>query len=488
MSTEITTLRNGLRIVTDRMSSVETVAVGVWVAAGTRHETADINGISHLLEHMAFKGTKRRTAQTIAEEMDNVGGQLNAYTSRDHTAYFAKVLKEDMALAVDILADILLNPTMDEVELEREQHVVVQEINQADDTPDDIIFDHFQATAYPDQPMGWPVLGKEKIVRAITSERLKTYLTSNYAADTMVISAAGAVDHKAFVRLVEDAFGDLPERAKVSELPGRYDGGDFREVRKLEQVHLVLGFSGVPFEDKDFYNLSALSTLLGEGLSSRLFQEIREKRGLAYTVYSSAQSFSDTGLFSIYLGTGPSDVPKLIPVLCDEVKKMVDGVTADEVKRARGRRGFEMLNRLQHNTKIEVRIHDGDFPEEKGVDAKLVRLARNLNAKLFTNDHNLAKVAGLQSVACVNLHEVGLLMKAALIPGEPIQIKITREGREKGQGIGYLSDGTMVVVNNGQAHIGEIVEAKVLSTVQTGAGVLVFAEIHNEHHTEHIAK
>jgi predicted Zn-dependent peptidase len=347
MSTEITTLRNGLRIVTDRMSSVETVAVGVWVAAGTRHETADINGISHLLEHMAFKGTKRRTAQTIAEEMDNVGGQLNAYTSRDHTAYFAKVLKEDMALAVDILADILLNPTMDEVELEREQHVVVQEINQADDTPDDIIFDHFQATAYPDQPMGWPVLGKEKIVRAITSERLKTYLTSNYAADTMVISAAGAVDHKAFVRLVEDAFGDLPERAKVSELPGRYDGGDFREVRKLEQVHLVLGFSGVPFEDKDFYNLSALSTLLGEGLSSRLFQEIREKRGLAYTVYSSAQSFSDTGLFSIYLGTGPSDVPKLIPVLCDEVKKMVDGVTADEVKRARAQIKAGLLMSLE---------------------------------------------------------------------------------------------------------------------------------------------
>src|SRR3954466_11760863 len=193
MSVEVTTLPNGLRIVTDTMTSVETVAMGVWVSAGTRHETAEINGISHLLEHMAFKGTKRRTAQAIAEEMDNVGGQLNAYTSRDHTAYFAKVLKEDVALAVDILADILLNPTMEKDELEREQHVVVQEINQADDTPDDIIFDHFQATAFPDQPMGWPVLGKEAIVRAITPERLKAYLQANYAADTMVISAAGAL-------------------------------------------------------------------------------------------------------------------------------------------------------------------------------------------------------------------------------------------------------------------------------------------------------
>lgn len=158
-----------------------------------------------------------------------------------------------------------------------------------------------------------------------------------------------------------------------------------------------------------------------------------------------------------------------------ELQQIAD--SADDVKRARGRRGFEVLNRLQHNTKIEVRIHDGDFPEEKGVDTKLVRLARNLNAKLFTNDHNLAKVAGLQSVICVNLHEVGVLMKAALIPGEPVQIKIIREGREKGQGIGYLPDGTMVVVNNGQAHVGQVVEAKVLSTVQTGAGVLVFAEI-----------
>ena len=229
MSVEVTVLPNGLRVVTDRMDSVETIAVGAWVAAGTRHETADVNGISHLLEHMAFKGTARRTAQGIAEEMDNVGGQLNAYTSRDHTAYFAKVLKEDTGLAVDILSDILLNSTMDSEELAREQHVVVQEIYQADDTPDDIIFDHFQATAYPDQPMGWPVLGSEGIVRSITSERLRRYMSDNYAADTMVISAAGNVDHDKFVRMVESTFAALPTRAKISELPSHYNGGDFRQ-------------------------------------------------------------------------------------------------------------------------------------------------------------------------------------------------------------------------------------------------------------------
>src|ERR1700754_771022 len=206
MAAEITTLSNGLRVVTDPMTSVESTAVGVWVAAGTRHETAEVNGISHLLEHMAFKGTTKRSVQQIAEEMDNVGGQLNAYTSRDHTAYYAKVLKEDLGLAVDILADILLNSTMDGEELAREQHVVVQEINQADDTPDDIIFDHFQAAAFPDQPLGWPVLGREDIVRAVTPDRLRTYMGVNYAADNMVASASGAVDHDTFVKVIESAF------------------------------------------------------------------------------------------------------------------------------------------------------------------------------------------------------------------------------------------------------------------------------------------
>ncbi len=347
MTVRVTTLANGLRVATDTMTSVETVAVGVWVAAGTRHETADINGISHLLEHMAFKGTARRTAQMIAEEMDNVGGQLNAYTSRDHTAYYAKVLKEDLALAVDILSDILLNSSMDAEELAREQHVVVQEINQADDTPDDIIFDHFQAAAFPEQPMGWPVLGREEIVRAVTPERLRAYMATNYAADNMVASASGAVDHDTFVALVERAFAALPRRSAVSEKAATYTGGDFRQGRDLEQIHVVLGYGGVAHADPDFYNLGALSTLLGEGMSSRLFQEVREKRGLAYSVFSTTQSFSDAGLFSIYLGTGKGDIKKLVPVLKDEIRKVTESVTEDEVKRARAQIKSGLLMSLE---------------------------------------------------------------------------------------------------------------------------------------------
>jgi predicted Zn-dependent peptidase len=347
MSVQYTTLSSGLRVVTDPMDSVETVATGVWVGAGTRHETEGVNGISHLLEHMAFKGTARRNAQGIAEEMDNVGGQLNAYTSRDHTAYYSKVLKEDTTLAVDILTDILLNPAMDEEELAREQYVVVQEIYQAIDTPDDIIFDHFQAAAFPEQPMGWPVLGREAIVKSITSQGLKAYMTDHYAADAMVVSASGAMDHDSFVSEVEKAFAGLPRKTQVKELPGHYAGGDFRERRSLEQVHIVLGFNGVSFDDADFYNIAALSTLLGEGMSSRLFQEIREKRGLAYTVFSTAQSFSDAGLFSIYTGTGREDVTKLIPVLCDEIKKTTEKVTDAEVARARAQLKAGILMSLE---------------------------------------------------------------------------------------------------------------------------------------------
>ncbi len=407
MSVQFTTLPSGLRVITDPMDSVETVATGVWVGAGTRHESKDVNGISHLLEHMAFKGTARRSAQDIAEEMDNVGGQLNAYTSRDHTAYYAKVLKDDTSLAVDILTDILLHPTMDEDELAREQYVVVQEIYQAIDTPDDIIFDHFQATAFPDQPMGWPVLGEEAVVKSITSESLKTYMKNHYAADSMVVSASGAIDHDAFVSVVEKAFADLPANTKVQEPPGHYAGGDFRERRDLEQVHIVLGFNGVSFDDDDFYNTAALSTLLGEGMSSRLFQEIREKRGLAYSVFSTAQSFSDTGLFSIYTGTGRADVPKLVPVLCDEIKKVTDKISDAEVARARAQLKAGLLMSLespstrcaQRARQILVYGRPLDIEEVieriESVDAQGITAAAQ---RLFTGTPTLAALGNIESL------------------------------------------------------------------------------------------
>lgn len=335
MSISVTTLPNGLRVMTDRMTTVETVSLGAWVDVGTRHEPVEINGISHLLEHMAFKGTQRRSAAAIAEEIENVGGHLNAYTSRENTAYYAKVLKEDSALAVDLIADILQHSVFDAEELAREQSVVVQEINQAEDTPDDIVFDHFQATAYPDQAMGRAVLGTPDRVRAITRDTLSRFMRDTYSTGSMVLAAAGNIDHETFVGLVEQQFTALPQTAPVQPEAARYRGGDFRVDKDLEQLHLLVGFDGVAYEHPLFYASAVLSTLLGGGMSSRLFQEIREKRGLAYSVYTYTSSYTDGGLFGIYAGTGEDEAAELVPVLCREVRRVLDGVTPAELARAR---------------------------------------------------------------------------------------------------------------------------------------------------------
>ena len=345
-----TTLASGLKVVTDPMDTVETASLGVWVDAGTRHEPAAVNGVSHLLEHMAFKGTERRSAQDIAEEMDACGGHLNAYTARDHTAYYAKVLKEDAGLALDIISDILQHSTLDAEELAREQAVVVQEINQAIDTPDDIIFDHFQETAYPDQPLGRAVLGTEDLVRSMGRSTVLDYMRGHYSAPRMVLSASGRIDHDQLVEAAEKAFAELPPPMEALTQGAVYRGGDFREERDLEQVHVVVGFDGVAYDDPDYYTASVLSTLLGGGMSSRLFQEVREKRGLVYSIYSFASSYSDGGLFGVYAGTGEDEVAELIPVMCDEIVKVGGGVRDAEVQRARAQLKASILMSLESTT------------------------------------------------------------------------------------------------------------------------------------------
>ena len=328
-------LPGGLRLVTHRMDSVETVSLGVWVNVGTRHETPQINGISHLLEHMAFKGTERRSARAIAEEIENVGGHLNAYTSREFTAYHATVLKSDVGVAVDIVADILLKSVFDEEELARERAVIVQEIGQANDTPDDVIFDRFQETAFPDQPVGRPVLGTVDVVSTVPRSALLDYLATHYTAPRMVFAAAGNLDHDEMVDVVTRAFDGLTTTSGRAIEPAVYGGGDYRLTRDLEQVHVVLGFEGLKYEDPDYYALSVLSTLLGGGMSSRLFQEIREARGLAYSVYAFGASYADSGLFGVYAGTGEDEAAELVPVLCGELRKVRDAVGDDELHRAR---------------------------------------------------------------------------------------------------------------------------------------------------------
>jgi predicted Zn-dependent peptidase len=347
MTTQLATLSNGLRIVTDRIETVDTVSLGLWVDVGTRHEAPQINGAAHFLEHMAFKGTERRSARDIAEEIEAVGGHLNAYTSRESTAYYAKVLKEDVPLALDILADILQHSSFDPAEFERERTVILQEIGQANDTPDDIIFDHFQERAFPDQAMGRPVLGSPEIIRELKREAVIAYLRDHYGAARMVLSASGNLDHDRVVELAHRLLSAMPAEKPITTEPARYAGGEFRQDRDLEQLHLVLGFPGLPLGDPDYYAASVLSTAFGGGMSSRLFQEVREKRGLVYTIHSFAHSYRDGGLFGIYAGTGEDDAAELVPVLCDETMRLADGLTPIELARAKAQMKAGLLMSLE---------------------------------------------------------------------------------------------------------------------------------------------
>ena len=350
MTIRTTTLDNGLRVVSDPMSTVESVSLGIWVGVGTRYEKPEMNGVSHLLEHMAFKGTRRRTATAIAEEIEAVGGHINAYTTSENTAYYVRVLKEDVRLGVDLIADILQNSTMEKDELERERAVILQEIHQANDTPDDVVFDNFQAAAYPDQPLGRQVLGDAGIVGSMDRETIIGYMNDHYNASTMVLAAAGRIDHDELASLANDMFSELPEGEQATREAANYTGGQSVVERELEQAHLLLGFKGVSYQDPDFYASAVLSTLFGGGMSSRLFQEIREKRGLVYSIYSFVSSYSDGGMFGIYAGTGENKTAELIPLVCDEIKKMTDNVGADELTRARAQIKASILMALESSS------------------------------------------------------------------------------------------------------------------------------------------
>ena len=347
MTVRISTLPSGLTVVTEQMDRVETVSLGAYVASGTRDETEAENGASHFLEHMAFKGTERRSASAIAEAVEDVGGHINAYTAREQTAYYVKLLKEDLALGADIIGDILTHSTFAPEELERERGVILQEIGQANDTPDDIVFDHFQETAYPDQPMGRPTLGREAGIRSMERGMLTGYMQRHYTTSNTVVAAAGALTHDAVVALAAEHFADLPQATAPRAVPGIYGGGEFREGRDLDQVHIVLGFPAMSYADPDFYPSMLLSTLLGGGMSSRLFQEIRERRGLVYSIYSFTAPAQDGGVFGIYAGTGEEEAKELVPVTLDELRRVQLDAGEDELRRARAQVKAGLLMSLE---------------------------------------------------------------------------------------------------------------------------------------------
>jgi predicted Zn-dependent peptidase len=345
MKVECTRLQSGLTVVTENMPHLESVALGVWIKSGSRDETTDEHGIAHLLEHMAFKGTARRTAREIAEQIENVGGEVNAATSTETTSYYARILQDDVPLAVDILADILTESSFDEEELQREKHVILQEIGAANDTPDDVVFDKFAETAFANQTIGRPILGTPETVLSFTPQQIRTYLGRNYTTDRMFVVGAGALDHDSFVRQVEDRFSSLPQKpaaTPVSEVAS-YTGGDVREDRDLMDAQVLLGFEGKAYHARDFYCSQILANILGGGMSSRLFQEVREHRGLCYSVYAFHWGFSDTGIFGVHAATGGENLPELMPVIIDELRKSSMKIEQQEIDRARAQIRAQLL-------------------------------------------------------------------------------------------------------------------------------------------------
>jgi predicted Zn-dependent peptidase len=343
MSVHYKVLPNGMRVVTEEVREVDTVAMGVWTSVGTRHEQTEYNGVAHMVEHMLFKGTTTRSAQDIAEHIENAGGHMNAYTSREITSYHVHLLKDDFRLGLDIIADMILNATLPDEEIERESQVILQEVGMTYDTPDDHVFDLYQQTAYPGQSLGFPVLGDPEIVSSMQKRTLRNYIDKNYRAGNMIFSVAGNISHSQVEELVEKAFRELPSGNSDFIMPAAYSGGETRLNRELEQSHIVMGFRGVPRTSTDYHAAVMLSTLLGGGMSSRLFQEIREKRGLVYSIFSLHSAYHDDGQFEIYAGTGPEMLPELIPVLCSEISGMAKNLKQEEIERAKAQRRSLLL-------------------------------------------------------------------------------------------------------------------------------------------------
>jgi len=347
MSIETHTLKNGLTVVSEQMPGLESATIGVWVKAGARNEAASENGIAHFLEHMAFKGTTSRNALEIAEVIEDVGGFINAYTSREMTAYYTRVLGADVPLALEVTADILLNSTFDKREIEVERGVILSEIGQSLDTPDDVIFDWLQGISYPDQPMGQPILGPAGNIKRFSQADLSSFVGTHYGAANLVVSAAGMVDHDALVKQAEALFGHLPNKAAPAPLLARFSGGERRVEKDLEQAHFTLAFDAPAIKDEQVYTAQIYSMLLGGGMTSRLFQELREKRGLCYSIYASITPGLDSGMLSLYAGTSGDTIAELARVTMDEMKRAADDISKAELARAQVQMKAGMLMGLE---------------------------------------------------------------------------------------------------------------------------------------------
>lgn len=353
------TLDSGLRILTEEIPYVRSVSVGVWVSSGSRFERPELNGVSHFIEHLLFKGTKNRSAKAIAETIDGLGGQLNAFTSKEHTCYYVKVLDEHFAVAVDVLADMLQNSLLQPTDIDKERGVIIEEIKMYEDVPDDLVHDLFAKTVWPTHPLGKAIVGTADVISGLSRGQIVEYLNSHYTADRIVIAAAGNIRHQEAVDTIARAFAGLRGTAGERygmEAPVLGTGVTIKR-KDIEQVHLCIGGKGVPQDHDDAYPLHILNTVLGGGPSSRLFQEIREERGLAYSVYSYQSSFRDAGLFTIYAGMSPAYLDEVVELILEEMSRVVDsGITGEEVIRAKEQMKGQLVLSLESTSNRMSRL------------------------------------------------------------------------------------------------------------------------------------
>ena len=389
-----TTLDNGIRVITEEIPYLKSVSIGVWVTTGSRDEQPHENGISHFIEHLLFKGTERRTAFDIAKEIDSVGGTLNAFTGREYTCFYAKVIDKNLPLAIDLLSDIFLHSLMDAKDVEKERMVILQEIKMVEDTPDDYIHDFFNRVCWGDHPLGFPIFGTSDLVQSFTREQIFQFLRETYQPKRIIICAAGNLKHEEAVDLIAGAFGQLPQsnRERQRLKPHSICTTNIRK-RELEQVHFCLGTKGLQYNHSLRFASYLLNTILGGGMSSRLFQEIRENRGLAYSVYSYLPSYIDTGLVVVYAGTNENSFQEVIELVHQEFKRLKeDPFKNGELETAKEQLKGNLLLSLESSDNLMTRLAKNEIyfgtylPVErtlKGVDEVKEEVVRNLAKELF---------------------------------------------------------------------------------------------------------
>ncbi|WP_088041183.1 pitrilysin family protein [Bacillus sp. EAC] len=397
------TCKNGVRIVLENIPTVRSVAIGVWIKTGSSNETPELNGVSHFLEHMFFKGTKTRNAKEIAESFDSIGGQVNAFTSKEYTCYYAKVLDTHADYALDVLGDMFFNSLFDEGELEKEKNVVLEEIKMYDDTPDDLVHDLLSNIMYEKHPLGYPILGTEDTLKTFNSETLRQYMNDFYTPDQVVVSIAGNIDDK-FIQRVEQLFGSYEGKKKEISfgIPTLHFGNIARK-KETEQAHLCVGYRGLELGHDDLYSLITLNNILGGSMSSRLFQDVREQKGLAYSVFSYHSAYQDSGMVAIYAGTGKNQVNQLFETIQDTLNTLkVDGITEKELKNCKEQLkgnlmlGLESTNsRMSRNGKNELMLGEHRTLDDiiQLIDGVSMKNVNDIARFVFTDDYAVSLVS-----------------------------------------------------------------------------------------------